>query len=121
MSGKTIGKPAFFKKATVKKAVAEKDIEAYLVREVAKLGGTAYKFSSPQRRAVPDRLCVLPKGVSIFIECKRPGMKLTPAQNREMERLIILGHQATWVDSFEEVDSVLKLVSEMLKRGDDNE
>jgi len=37
----------------------EKQIEAYLVERVKEAGGIAYKFTSPQRRSVPDRLVLL--------------------------------------------------------------
>jgi hypothetical protein len=39
--------------------VLEKQIEAYLVKRVKEAGGIAYKFTSPQRRSVPDRLVLL--------------------------------------------------------------
>jgi hypothetical protein len=39
----------------------EADIEAYLVKRVEALGGTAEKFSSPARRSVPDRLISWPR------------------------------------------------------------
>ena len=38
----------------------EKDIEAAFVKRVKSLGGTAEKFTSPNRRSVPDRLVTLP-------------------------------------------------------------
>lgn len=37
----------------------EKTIEAHLVKRVKERGGVAYKFTSPQRRSVPDRLVLL--------------------------------------------------------------
>ena len=76
----------------------EKDVEQYLVDEVKKLGGVAYKFKSPQRRSVPDRLCVLPNGIIAFIECKATGEEPTPAQYREIDRLIDMGCWAFYVD-----------------------
>jgi hypothetical protein len=39
--------------------VLEKQIEAHLVKRVKEAGGIAYKFTSPQRRSVPDRLVLL--------------------------------------------------------------
>lgn len=55
----------------------EKEIEAHLVRRVKEAGGIAYKFTSPQRRSVPDRLVLMPGGRALFVECKRPGAKPT--------------------------------------------
>lgn len=84
----------------------ESQIEARLVRRIRELGGIAYKFTSPARRSVPDRLCILPDGVSFFVECKRPGEKPTEAQAREHAKLRALGHRVFVVDSYELVDSI---------------
>lgn len=37
----------------------ERDIEKHLVTKVKAAGGVAYKFTSPQRRSVPDRIVLL--------------------------------------------------------------
>lgn len=52
--------------------VREDVIERHLVNEVKKAGGIAYKFTSPGRRGVPDRIVLLPNGKIIFVECKAP-------------------------------------------------
>ncbi|CAM7597842.1 VRR-NUC domain-containing protein [Morganella morganii subsp. morganii] len=79
--------------------VREDVIERHLVSEVKKAGGIAYKFVSPGRRAVPDRLVLLPGGKIIFVECKAPGEKPRPDQLREHARLLALGHQVVVLDS----------------------
>lgn len=79
--------------------VREDVIEKHLVNEVKKAGGIAYKFVSPGRRAVPDRLVLLPGGKVIFVECKAPGEKPRPDQLREHARLFALGHQVVVLDS----------------------
>lgn len=79
--------------------VREDVIERHLVNEVKKAGGIAYKFVSPGRRAVPDRLVLLPGGKIIFVECKAPGEKPRPDQLREHARLFALGHQVVVLDS----------------------
>lgn len=79
--------------------VREDVIERHLVNEVKKAGGIAYKFVSPGRRAVPDRLVLLPGGKVIFVECKAPGEKPRPDQLREHARLFALGHQVVVLDS----------------------
>ena len=43
----------------------EKTIEAYFVKRIKEIGGVAEKFTSPNKRAVPDRLVLLPSGVEI--------------------------------------------------------
>jgi len=87
--------------------ILERDIERYLVRRVKDLGGVAYKFTSPSRRGVPDRLCVFPDGVSVFIECKAPKKKPTVLQTHEIERLRNLGQPVFVVDSKESIDEIV--------------
>lgn len=82
----------------------EKTIEAHLVKRVKERGGVAYKFTSPQRRSVPDRLVLLPDGVIEFVELKAPGKKPTPMQLREHERLRALGFTVLVIDNKEEID-----------------
>jgi len=92
----------------------EKDIEQYLVKEVKKLDGTPYKFKSPQRRSVPDRLCIFNQKVLAFVEVKATGEVPTEAQNREMDRLILKGQWVLWVDRTSDVDRFIKKVKLML-------
>ena len=69
------------------KEVKESKIENYLVKEIRKLKGRAYKFESPSNAGVPDRLCFLPGGVSFLIETKRPEGKLRPLQRVQINRI----------------------------------
>ena len=89
----------------------EKQIERYLREKVKKIGGVAYKFTSPQRRSVPDRLCLFKNGDVVFVEVKAPGKKPTPNQSREIQRLIDLGFKALVIDTREKVDSLIEEVS----------
>lgn len=92
----------------------EKQVEKYLVQQVEKLGGIAYKFKSPQRRSVPDRLCVFPEGVLIFIEVKATGKEPTDDQWREINRLRDLEQWADWVDSKPQVRTLLKKIATII-------
>jgi hypothetical protein len=65
----------------------ESDIEKKVCDYAKLLGYQAYKFSSPARAAVPDRLFLSPNGNMFFIEFKAPGKHPTPAQVREHERI----------------------------------
>jgi len=65
----------------------EKQIEAAVVEYAKVKGMLVYKFTSPNRAAVPDRLLATPKGYVFFIEFKAAGKKPTPAQEREHTRL----------------------------------
>lgn len=82
----------------VSRPVRESDIEAHLVKRVKEAGGIAYKFTSPQRRSVPDRLVLMPGGRAWFAELKAPGAVPTEAQAREHERLRALGFEVEVVD-----------------------
>ena len=65
----------------------EKVIEKKTCDYAKEKGFLVYKFTSPNRAAVPDRLFVHPSGNVFFIEFKAPGKKPTPAQEREHVRL----------------------------------
>jgi hypothetical protein len=51
-------------------------------------GMLVYKFTSPARTAVPDRLFINKRGVVWFAEFKAPGKKPTVPQYREQARLM---------------------------------
>ena len=82
-------------------AILEKDIEAGICDYAKANGLLVYKFTSPARRGVPDRMFVLPQGRIFFIEMKAPGNKPTPAQEREHFRLRQAGITVYWTDSVE--------------------
>ncbi|MDY7802789.1 hypothetical protein U0E23_09955 [Burkholderia stagnalis] len=86
----------------------EKTVETYLVDRVRAAGGDAYKFSSPARVSVPDRIVVFPPARIYFVELKRPGGKPTRGQEREHERLRALGCDVRVIDSREAVDAFVR-------------
>lgn len=65
----------------------EKQIEEKVCDYAKQRGLLVYKFTSPARAAVPDRMFVLPNGKIFFCEFKRGGQKPTAAQEREHHRL----------------------------------
>lgn len=83
------------------KLIRESEIEAHLVKIVKAKGGIAYKFTSPSRRNVPDRMILLPGGKLFFAECKAPRRKATAGQLREHQRIAELGFSVVIVDSFD--------------------
>lgn len=89
------------------KPVSETDVEGDHIAAVKADGGHSYKFTSPARRAVPDRLDLRPippehRAIVAryvqFTECKRPGEKPTVAQAEEHKKLRDLGFQVNVVD-----------------------
>ena len=93
----------------------ERDIEDYLRTQVKKIGGYAYKFSSPMKRAVPDRICIFPGGIVYFIEVKKPKGELTPAQQRELTKLRDFGCLVTTIWSVEDVDRFIGKMARILQ------
>jgi hypothetical protein len=65
----------------------EKDIEKRVCDYAKSLGMLVYKFTSPSRRSVPDRMFITKAGVVFFIEFKRAGQKPTAAQEVEIEKI----------------------------------
>ena len=101
----------------MKKQTSEKDIETYLKRKVERMGGKAYKFSSPGTAGVPDRLVVLPGREMFFVELKAPGRKPTPLQENRIAELGRLGQLVFVIDSREMVDAVLAAGSKVAQHG----
>ena len=65
----------------------ESTIEVRLVREVRKLGGLCYKFTSPGAPGVPDRIIILPGGLVVFVELKTEIGRLAKIQKWQIEEL----------------------------------
>ena len=82
----------------------ERDVEKALVKRVKSLGGICEKFTSPNRRSVPDRICLLPGGRVIWVELKSPGKRPTNAQRRDHLKRRMLGCEVQVIDSIEEVN-----------------
>lgn len=95
----------------------ERDIEKFLVQEVKKKHGKAFKFVSPGTLGVPDRLICLPGGITCFVELKRPGGKPRPVQRFCLLYLYHKGHRVAVVDN---KDTARALVERLcrLKGGD---
>ena len=80
----------------------ESEIEKAVCNYAKSKGLIPYKFTSPNRRSVPDRLFCGPNGVHFFIEFKAPGKQPTNKQAREIMRLCNLGHHVYICDDIEE-------------------
>lgn len=107
-----------------KRPVRESQVEADHVTRVKGEGGISYKFKSPSRRSVPDRLDLRPIPAAVqaivaqyvrFTECKRPGEDPTAAQTREHERLRALGFAVDIVDQRSEPKRRVKREKDLFK------
>ena len=81
----------------------EKVIEQKVCDYARSLGCLVYKFTSPARRSVPDRLFILPEGKGVFfIEFKRRGLLPTPSQEVEIAKIRAQGTVVFVVDNVDE-------------------
>lgn len=69
----------------------EKQIERRMVARMAARGAMVFKFVSPGRQGVPDRIALLPGGRIVFIELKTAAGKLSPVQQNIIKRMRDLG------------------------------
>jgi hypothetical protein len=84
--------------------------EAYLEKKTAKYatekGFLTYKFSSPGRRAVPDRIFIK-RGYLFFIEFKEKGQEPSKHQWFIIQRLKVNGMNVYVVDDYEEAKRII--------------
>ena len=93
------------------KAPLETSVETYLVDKVENvLGGMALKGDVPGRRFL-DRIIILPYGVTIYCECKRPsGGRYSAHQIETLDRLRKMGHITWKLRSKEEIDMLVAIL-----------
>lgn len=90
----------------------EAAIEKYLTIQCAKRGWDCWKLTVPAKKGVPDRFIMAEKGVSAFVEVKRPGGIIAPLQARIISRLSKKGFMVFVVDSRAEVESVMLAINQ---------
>lgn len=88
----------------------EKEIEKILVKEVKKLGGRTYKWTSPGNDGVPDRIVILPDTRPIFVELKTNAGKLSALQKVQIDRLRNLGQ---WVEVVKGIDGLSQFFKDL--------
>ena len=88
---------------------SESDIESRLRKSIQSIGGMCLKLVTPNYTGIPDRLILLPGGVAIFAETKRPGEKERARQRYVQEQLCDLGFTVYGtVDSYEKVEEITR-------------
>ena len=89
----------------------ERDVESYLVKKMAGLGIQCVKYVPDQLPGMPDRLCLLPGGMVLWVELKTKGGRLSELQKYRHQWLRSLGHQVEIVWNKEQVDELIKSMS----------
>ena len=88
----------------------EKQIETKVCEYAKTKNVLVYKFTSPARAAVPDRMFIRPDGRMWFVEFKREGAKPTEAQEREHHRLRQHKVNVFVIDNVEEGKTMIDLM-----------
>ena len=83
----------------------EREIENHFVWTVERLGGKSWKFTSPGRKGVSDRIACLPDGSTWFVELKRPkGGVLSPLQAQFQSEVVWLKQKYALLHTKELID-----------------
>lgn len=88
--------------------ILERDIEKYLKERVEAYGGVRRRVSWQGRNGAPDDYVMLCGGH--WVECKAPGKRPEPHQEREHLRMRGHGIEVTILDSYESVDAFIERI-----------
>lgn len=87
----------------------EREVESYLRRRVEALGGECVKFLPDDMPGYPDRIVMLPGGVLVWAETKKPkGGKVSKLQKLRHEQLRSLGQRVIVVWTKEQADELVE-------------
>ena len=87
----------------------EREVEAHLRRCVEQAGGRCEKFIPDNDAGMPDRIVMLPCGILVWVETKKPkGGKVSSLQREQHRRLRALGQRVEVVWTKEEADALLE-------------
>ncbi len=90
---------------------SEKAIDRYLTERTTALGGLSLKFQSETMTGFPDRIVMLPGGVTAWVELKSRGRKPRLLQQVRHCQLRDLGQKVYVADSRTAVDTLLAELS----------
>lgn len=86
---------------------SEKNIDAWLRKEVKKLKGFYIKMQTDFEGGLPDRQVLLPGGFSVFIELKTKGEEARALQKFQHARLRRLGQTVLIIDTRQKAKAFL--------------
>lgn len=95
----------------------ERDIEKWLVGQIKRLGGEAFKFVSPGNDGVPDRLVCIPGGLIYFVELKADQGKPSSIQLWQMDRLRAMGCNVLLITGMDEAKAFIRMLQRLKNIG----
>ena len=99
----------------------ENEVEGHLRRRVERVGGICVKFLPDFARGFPDRIVLLPGGVLVWVETKRPqGGVLSPAQKVQHVLLRRLGQRVEVVWTKDQADDLIDSLVGTGTQGDES-
>lgn len=98
--------------------VREREVEAYLRTQVERMGGRCVKFVPDQDPGMPDRIVMLPGGVLVWVETKKPrGGRVSKLQRLRHEQLRALGQRVEVVWTKEQADRLVSSLAPASPQG----
>ena len=89
----------------------ESEVERHFVWAVERAGGKTWKFTSPGRKGVADRIACLPDGQTWFVELKTKGGRLSPLQQLFASDMAVLRQNYACLWTKEQIDGFVATVS----------
>ena len=90
----------------------EGKIEDYLIKQVELNGCLCYKFVSPGKNGVPDRIVIAPPNKTIFVEVKAPYGRVRPLQRCAIRAMRKHGAPVFVAHTKEAVDILTQFITE---------
>lgn len=87
---------------------SEKDTEPYLRSCMLMIGGDCLKWVCPEKRGMPDKICLFPNGLTIYVEVKSEGVKPKDHQLRRHTEMRLNGHIVYVLDTKAKVDRMIQ-------------
>lgn len=94
--------------------VSEKVIERYLSERVKGYGGICLKYANSNLIGYPDRVILLPHGLTCWAEIKSKGKKPSKAQQIRHQQMEDIGHHVFVIDSKDQVDELMDIIKKAL-------
>lgn len=89
----------------------ESEIESYFIRKAWQAGVMTFKFTSPGRAGVPDRILIA-DGRVLFVELKAPGQNPRRLQVEAVRRMRLHGARCYCISTKEQADRLIDRLTE---------